>query len=312
MRLPLIRKVTPMTQSTPSTFRATVCLTIDFDAVSVWLQWGARGLRALSRGEFGATVGVPRLLSLLARKGIDVTWFIPGHTVDTWPDLTTEIARCGYEIGNHGYLHDSFDDKSPAECREILRKTNAAIERTTGTVPVGFRAPAGDVAGDFLEILLSEGFRYDSSLLGNDFSPYWCRSRDEIRADGPLVFGDPIDLVEMPFTQAMNDFHHFEFSYGAPLLIGHDAPSSVEEIWTGTFDYMYEHVPGGILNVTCHPQSIGHGMRMAMLERWIDHCLAHPGTRFARVDTVAEEFRLSQASLAPTPRASDDGPVKTP
>ena len=43
----------------------TVCLSFDWDGVSVWMAGGATDARSLSRGEFGPRVGVPRLLELL-------------------------------------------------------------------------------------------------------------------------------------------------------------------------------------------------------------------------------------------------------
>ena len=70
-------------------------------------------------------------------------------------------------------------------------------------------------------------------------------------------------------------------------------PSHVEEIFKSQFDYMVEHVPGGVVNVTLHPQCIGQGLRMAMLERFVQHCAAVPGTRFTNVGTVVAEFRAA-------------------
>jgi peptidoglycan/xylan/chitin deacetylase (PgdA/CDA1 family) len=274
--------------------RATVCLTVDFDAVSPWMQWGARGIRMMSRGEFGVNVGAPRMLEMTKQFGIETTWFIPAHTADTWPDITAEVAECGHEIANHAYLHESFEGRSVEESRELLQKGNESLKRVTGQTPKGFRLPAGDANGEFLELLVEEGFTYDSSTSANDFSPYWCRSADELHEDGPNILGTPIDLVEIPMSFVMNDFHHFEFNYGTPFLVGHAAPSQVEEIFTAEFDYMYERIDGGILTLIVHPQSIGHGLRMAMLERWVEHCLSHEGTRFAKVETVVEEFRARE------------------
>jgi peptidoglycan-N-acetylglucosamine deacetylase len=283
----------------PSTHsRATVCLTIDFDALSLWMNWGARGPQALSRGEFGANVGAPRLIELFDRYEIETTWFIPGHTADTFPTITSAVAERGHEIGNHGYLHESFDRLSDDQCRAVLRKGNETLERVTGQRPRGFRLPAGDGRPTLFDILLEEGFSYDSSMNANDFSPYWCRSGDEPREDSGHVFGRRIELVEFPIGFVMNDFHHFEFNYGNPLLVGHDAPSHVEEIFKSQFDYMYENVPGGVVNVTLHPQCIGQGLRIAMLERFIQHCRSRPGTRFTRVESVVAEFRQAQADLA--------------
>jgi peptidoglycan-N-acetylglucosamine deacetylase len=270
--------------------RATVCLTVDFDAVSVWMQWGARGPKALSRGEFGANVGAPRLLEALDKHEIKSTWFIPGHTADTWPGVTARVAASGHEIANHGYLHESFDGRSTDESRKILRKGTASLEAATGQTPTGFRLPIGDARADFFELLVEEGFAYDSSLCGGDFRLYNCRRADEINDDGPNIFGDAIDLVEVPWSFIMNDFHHFEFNYGTPQLPGHDAPSAVEEEFTSQFDYMYERVPGGIVTIIVHPQCIGQGSRIAMLERVIEHCKSRPGTRFARVDEVVAEY----------------------
>ena len=58
----------------------TVCLTFDFDAMSVWLGGFPRVTPAmLSRGEFGARVAVPRILELLRRFDIRATFFKIGR-----------------------------------------------------------------------------------------------------------------------------------------------------------------------------------------------------------------------------------------
>ena len=76
-----------------------VCLSFDFDAICVWLgSLNATSPSAISRGEFGA-VATERLLEMLARWEIKSTWFIPGHTIDTYPDLVRRVADAGHEIG---------------------------------------------------------------------------------------------------------------------------------------------------------------------------------------------------------------------
>ena len=111
---------------------ATVCLSLDFDVTSIWLMFGLTGARTLSRGEFGATTGAPRVLELCDRYDITSTWFVPGHTADNYPEVTAEVARRGHELGNHGYVHEDFGSLSLEESRAVLRKGNAAIERITG------------------------------------------------------------------------------------------------------------------------------------------------------------------------------------
>src|SRR5215207_924898 len=86
---------------------ATVCLTFDFDAISLWIgPFAARSPSAISRGEFGA-VGVGRILTLLERMAIPATFFITGHTAETYPTIVRDIAAAGHEIGHHGYLHEN-------------------------------------------------------------------------------------------------------------------------------------------------------------------------------------------------------------
>src|SRR5689334_329729 len=83
-----------------------VCLTFDFDAISLWIgTFHARSPSALSRGEFG-NVGANRLLEMLHEWGIRSTWFVPGHTADAFPHTVEKIAQAGHEIGHHGYFHD--------------------------------------------------------------------------------------------------------------------------------------------------------------------------------------------------------------
>jgi peptidoglycan/xylan/chitin deacetylase (PgdA/CDA1 family) len=93
----------------------------------------------LSRGEYGARVGVPRLLDLLERYELPATFFIPGHTVDSYPELVREIASRGHEIGHHGYLHENptlFGDDEAAE-RAMYQRGIDTIQRVTGKRPVG-------------------------------------------------------------------------------------------------------------------------------------------------------------------------------
>jgi peptidoglycan/xylan/chitin deacetylase (PgdA/CDA1 family) len=272
-----------------------VALSVDFDATAIWRTWGAKGARALSRGEFEIRSGAPRLLKVFEKYGVPTTWFIPGHTAETWPETTKAVAKAGHEIGNHGYHHESFDQLTLEQAVAVIRKANDALERVSGQRPVGIRVPAGDFDGNLLEAMIEEGFEYDSSMMGDDFYPYWCRASDT-HGENESEPGAPIDLVELPIGFITNDFNHFEFNYANPQLVGHHAPSMVEEIWKSQFDFMYRDCPGGTLIVTLHPQSIGQGGRILMLERFIEYCAGHNNVTFVTHKQVADDFRKAAAS----------------
>src|SRR5512135_3601373 len=119
--------------------KITVCLTFDFDAMSVWIgTFRATSPSAISRGEFG-NVGAQRLLAMLRDWQIPSTWFVPGHTADAFPATVEAIAAAGHEIGHHGYFHDRT--KTPAdEVRDFDRAIDS-LKRITGQTPVGYRSP---------------------------------------------------------------------------------------------------------------------------------------------------------------------------
>jgi peptidoglycan-N-acetylglucosamine deacetylase len=279
--------------------RATVCLTFDFDAISLWIgPFAARSPSMISRGEFGA-VGCARILRLLEREGIAATFFVTGHTAETYPELTREIVAAGHEIGHHGYLHENpLALETPEREREVLLRGLDALDAVVRVRPIGYRSPSWDNSPWTIELLLEQGFLYESSLMGEDFTPYWCRVGDVIQEDGPYLFGEPVDLVEMPVSWILDDFPHFEYVSIRSAGInrsGLSAPSKVEEIWRDEFAFIHREVPGGVYTLTMHPQVIGRGHRLLMLERLIGWMKAQPGTRFARLGDAAEAFRAGQA-----------------
>jgi peptidoglycan/xylan/chitin deacetylase (PgdA/CDA1 family) len=273
-----------------------VCLSVDFDAVSLWLMFGATGARSISRGEFGADVGAPRLLELCSRYGIRSTWYVPGHTADTYPDVVGEVARAGHEIGNHGYVHDDFGTLDADGARRVIRKANDALERVTGSRPRGIRITGFDFDQALLEVCAEEGFTYDSSLFGEYF-PYWARGRQTFGEDGEFDRGRRLDLVEVPVTFMTSDFIYFELGITPPLPAKLANPRDVEVVWRDQFDYMADRLDGAYFMIMCHPQSIGWGSRILMLERFVEYCLER-GARFVTAEEIADEFRAREEPAA--------------
>src|SRR6478609_4113171 len=269
----------------------TVCLSFDFDAISLWIgPMGAKSPSMISRGEFGA-VGVMRILRLLEREAIPATFFVTGHTAETYPTQTRAIAEAGHEIGHHGYLHENPIDLSPEDEERVLLRGLAALDAVTGVRPTGYRSPSWDNSPNTVDLLLKHGFRYESSLMADDFTPYWARTGDAINLEGPYRFGQSVDLVELPVSWLLDDFPHFEY-IRLPNRVspGLSAASKVEEIWRDEFDFMVRDVPGGVFTLTMHPQVIGRGHRVLMLERLIAH-FRESGAQFTTLATASDTFR---------------------
>lgn len=268
------------------------CLTFDFDSFSVWLHGtGVNSPTHMSKGEFGGRVGVPRILDLLGEYGIAATFFVPGHTIDSWPGLVERIAGAGHEIGHHGYRHATPVTLSRDEEKRDLERGLEAIRRVVGAEPAGYRSPAWDLSPNSLELFREFGLQYDSSLMATDFEPYFCREGDIPHDNKGYEWGRETDLVEVPVSWSLDDFPYFEFLFEPTYLRGLMPPRQVLEMWADDFDYMYGHVPGGVFNATFHPQVIGRGARMNMLEGLINHIRGFAGVEFKTIQQVVEDFK---------------------
>jgi peptidoglycan/xylan/chitin deacetylase (PgdA/CDA1 family) len=263
-----------------------VAITVDHDAISDSIRRGDSVVK-LSHAEFGPRVGAKRILDLLEYRGIPATWFVPGHTLTTFTDDTAAIVDGGHELACHGWFHEDFAELSAGEQEDVLGRSMAAARAVTGAAPAGFRAPYWSLGADTPGLVEAAGFRYDSSLMADDYRPYWIRSGDRHSTDEGTTWGEPSGLVEVPVYWAMDDWPHFEPGPGRPGL---SAPSAVLEIWTEELRYAHEHAPGGLVMVTVHPECIGRGHRMAMLEHFIDAASTLDGVVFERLDAIVERW----------------------
>ncbi|PSK90223.1 polysaccharide deacetylase [Murinocardiopsis flavida] len=265
-----------------------VCLTFDFDALSVWVDRGQLSATPRSRGEFAA-VAVPRLLKTLSRRGLAATWFVPGHTAHTYPDLCREIRDHGHEIALHGYAHENVATMAVDAERAVLDRSIAAITEVTGVPARGFRAPAWDLSENTVALLTERGLRYDSSMMGHDHAPYWCRTGDRVDAAG-TVWGAEAPLVEVPVSWTLDDLPYLEFlSSPARTLPGLRDPGEMFANWELDLRYMLRETAQGVLTVTCHPEVIGRGHRLLRLEEWLDR-IAEEDVAFSTVAEVADLF----------------------
>ena len=271
--------------------RLTVALTFDHDSISDGVRRGDPPVK-MSHAEFGVRVGAPRILALLAARGIDSTWFVPGHTLETFPDSTAAIVGGGHEIACHGWFHEDAATLARDEEREMIERCATAVERVTGAWPTGWRAPYWSLGGASLELIEDAGFAYDSSLMADDYALYRVRRGDRHTDTEGSRFGPEGRLVEVPVSWALDDWPHFEPSATGDRD-GLSAPSKVLEIWIEELRYAHAHAPGGLLTVTMHPECIGRGSRMAMLERFIDAAEALDGVVFDRLDRYVAAWSAS-------------------
>lgn len=269
-----------------------IALTFDFDSYTNWIgSAGATSPSMISRGEFGP-IGVRRILALLAEYKAPATFFIPGATAITYPRAVVAIREAGHEIGHHGWVHENPVNLSIDEERRVLERGIEALEKAAQVHPVGYRSPSWDNSPNTVDLLLEFGFEYESSLMGGDFEPYWCRTGDKWSSNEPYEFGTPTTLIEMPVAWHLDDWPWFEFVPGHGQ--GLRTQSMVLEVWKGEFDYLYNTVGQGVMTITMHPQCTGRGHRLNMLKEFIEHLLSHAGARFTTCIDYIRDWRVGK------------------
>ncbi len=214
---------------------SSICLSFDFDAMSVWFGYPNTTPAMLSRGEYGARVGVPRLLELLGRYQVAATFFIPGHTIDSFPEATAMILEAGHEVGHHSYAHVDPSQQTPDEERRDMERALEALRRIDVT-PLGYRSPSADFSAATLGLIEEYGFLYDSSLMADDFRPYHPRLGDQVSQQSPLVRG-PERACGSCRSASSSTTGSTSSSTSTPIAMAHRRPArcwkSGPPMWTG-------------------------------------------------------------------------------
>ncbi len=267
------RDLTP--KKWPNGARVAVALSFDMDAETGFLRSGSYSPQPLSRGEYGPRVGVPRILRMLEKYGVPVTFFVPAVSGQLHPDAVDAIlgSKLKHEIGVHGWVHERIADLTPEEERALTTRAFRWWTERLGHKPSGVRTPSWDFTSETLAIIRELGFFYDSSLMGDD-RPY------EVVAEGK-----PTGLVELPVEWILDDYTYY--SYDRPSYAYHRmGDSDVYEIYKAEFDKAYEE--GTLFLLTMHPFVTGHRSRIAALERLVTYIKSKPGVWFGSHEQVAK------------------------
>jgi hypothetical protein len=141
---------------------------VHVDADDLWIYAEAYGIASSDVAGSVYADALPRFLELLAESGARATIFVVGRDLSR-PEARAfcrDAVAAGHEIANHTYSHPialhrlSRNEKE----REIL-DAHGAIAEVTGIEPVGFRGPGYYLDGDIVDVLVRNGYSYDTSIL---------------------------------------------------------------------------------------------------------------------------------------------------
>jgi polysaccharide deacetylase family protein (PEP-CTERM system associated) len=130
-----------------------------FDGIVPRAAWAGMESRVVANTE--------RLLDIFDEYAVRSTFFVLGWVGERHPDLVRAIVQRGHEVASHGYAHRLVYDQTPSAFRDDVRRAKAILEDAAGRKVTGYRAPSYSITPRSLwalDVLLQEGYEYDSSI----------------------------------------------------------------------------------------------------------------------------------------------------
>ncbi|GAA7151849.1 polysaccharide deacetylase [Helicobacter pylori] len=210
------------------------------------------------------------------------------------------IVDAGHEVGAHGYSHENPIAMSAKQEEDVLLKSIELIKDLTGKAPTGYVAPWWEFSNITNELLLKHDFKYDHSLMHNDFTPYFVRVGDSwskidysLEAKDwmkPLIRGVETDLVEIPANWYLDDLPPMMFIKKSPNSFGFVSPHDIGQMWIDQFDWVYREMDYAVFSMTIHPDVSARPQVLLMHEKIIEHINKHESVRWVTFNEIADDF----------------------
>lgn len=224
-----------------------------------------RDLATESIFEYGSRIGVHRVLDIFDDLDVHVTAFACAVALAVNPPVARRIVDAGHEICSHGLRWTELWTLTRDEERQHIRDAVAVFEEVAGVRPVGWYSRYGPSVNT-RELLVEEGFLYDSDAYNDDF-PYY------------VQVGETRHLV-LPYSLMYNDGRF-------------DGPEEWLSHLKRGFDYLLresERTPK-MMSIGLHPRWVGQPSGASVLREFLEHALSHDTIWFARRDEIARVFR---------------------
>jgi len=221
--------------------------------------------------QYGARQGIWNILDTLEKYLVKATFFVAGATGEKFPETVRAAQNAGHEIAGMGYSFESIHTAGRERESAILRRTIAVLQDVAGARIAGWRCPDYRVSPHTHDILIDEGFAWDSSLLNDDL-PYTLHSGGR-------------QLVEIPFTTSTADK---AFVGDPPPQRG--GPDGLANAWDSEFAVLYEESKRAprFLILSMQTWATGRPVVLGALEKFLQRLRASDGIWFARCCEIAQ------------------------
>jgi allantoinase len=226
--------------------------------------------------EYGARVGVWRLLREFEKRRLPLTVFGVGMALQRCPEITAAFKELGHEIASHGWRWINYQNIDEATERAHMAQAMQAIEQLTGARPLGWYT-GRDSPNTRRLVADYGGFEYDSDYYGDDL-PFWLQVR---KSDGTLA-----PHLVVPYTMDCNDMRFAlpqGFSHGGEFF----------DYLRDAFDVHYaegQQRPA-MMSIGMHCRLLGRPGRMRGLQRFLDHIEKHQQVWVCRRIDIARHWK---------------------
>jgi peptidoglycan/xylan/chitin deacetylase (PgdA/CDA1 family) len=253
----------------PEDHRCAVSIVVDYSLPCGVEGIGAKDVRQ-AEAEFGARVGIWRLLDLFERYAIKATFAVPAVVATIYKESIKEIVKKGHEVASHGYRHEDVSNLDSKEEKRRIDLTTSILEEVCEKRPVGWfslprqqdRYPGGSVSPNTIDLLIDSGYEYMGNGMADDIPYYWVSK-----------FASRRCILTLPYYYHFDDLFFLMFP---PIGMGSglENPLTLFYNWKEEFDAQYRR--GRYFSMTIHPFLIAWGHRLEMLENIILHIKSFP------------------------------------
>jgi peptidoglycan/xylan/chitin deacetylase (PgdA/CDA1 family) len=219
--------------------------------------------------EYGARIGIWRLLRLFKERNLPLTFFACAVALERNPPLAEAIRNSGHDVCSHGYRWVKHYQMSEAEEREQIAKAIVSLEATTGQRPLGWYCRYGPSLNTRRLVVEHGGFLYDSDYYGDEL-PFW----KTVDCKAHLV---------VPYSLTNNDG-----KYAGWMGTSDEWFSFIRD----AFDMLYDEgrTQPKMMSVGLHPRLIGHPARAMGLKRFLDYIADKEGVWITRRIDIAQHW----------------------
>ena len=240
---------------------------------------GARHMSMESIYDYGARVGVWRILRLFREAGIPLTIFAVAMALERYPAIVEAFLKDGHEICSHGYRWINYQWVAEDVERAHIAKAVEIIRRLTGAAPLGWYT--GRTSPNTRRLVVEHGgFLYDADDYSDEL-PFW----ENVGATRHLVVPYTLDANDMRFASAQ----------------GFNSGDQFFTYLKDSFDTLYAEGAGGaprMMSVGLHCRLVGRPGRFAALKRFVEYARSHDKVWFARRVDIARHWAGNHAPHA--------------